>query len=83
MGTRILRYLWLSGVRKFPLRAEGPSQIGAGWGAWWKTWDLVGEVWKVPVPEVETEFPFSAGFRTEFPGTLPSEILPSPGFRAG
>lgn len=54
MGTRILLSLWLSGVRKYPLEAEGPSQRGGGWGERWKTWDLVDEVrrWvrKIPLP---------------------------------
>lgn len=82
MGTRILLSLWLSGVRKYPLGAEGPGQMGDKWGERWKTWDLVGEVRrqvrKIPLPEVGAESSFSAGLQTEPPGPLPSETLPSP-----
>lgn len=56
MGTRILLSLWLSGIRKYVLGAEGPGQIGAGCIRRWETWDLVGDfrrwVRKVPLPEV-------------------------------
>lgn len=43
MGTRVLTSLWLPGVRKCPLGAEGPSQTGA-WEQRQKTGDLGGEV---------------------------------------
>ena len=85
METRILLSLWLSEVRKCPPGVQGPGQT-EGWVGRWKMQDLVGEVmrWtgKIPLPEVGTESPFSAGPRTEPPRTLPSGDTPLPGLQS-